>query len=102
MLCLQSLVKPAELFHSHELMIYSGLGCVGVLTRESDIFVSRALVPYPVLALLVFVPPLIGRFQLRRARNLHLCEDCGYDLRATPERCPECGKVPTRRGSAAT
>lgn len=90
-LCAQSLIKPVELFHSHELSIYSDRACAVLLTRESDIFVDRAWIPYPLLVLLVFLPPVIGWLQHRKARERQICEYCGYDLRATPERCPECG-----------
>jgi hypothetical protein len=48
------------------------------------------------LALLSLVLPIVwlNRFRkARRARTLGLCPTCANDLRATPQRCPECGAV---------
>jgi hypothetical protein len=54
-------------------------------------------VPYWALTVASAVPPLlwvINRRSYRRERG-H-CGRCGYDLRATPERCRECGAMTMR------
>jgi hypothetical protein len=43
-----------------------------------------------------------ARRMLRTRLRFNVCGSCGYDLRATPGRCPECGnEVPNGRAAAA-
>jgi hypothetical protein len=62
----------------------------------SSIRFENSMMTIPLWAPTVFfaIPPgvwFIVRLKLRRANRESHCRTCGYDLRATPERCPECG-----------
>jgi 4-amino-4-deoxy-L-arabinose transferase-like glycosyltransferase len=57
------------------------------------------LVRYWILLSLTGILPLLwlGVAMFQAKSNCGRCQACGYDLRATPARCPECGTLPTQR-----
>jgi hypothetical protein len=72
-------------------------GDLGLLARSWGTQWFRILaVPHWLLAVAFAALPLgrWWRWMRRRRRRPSACASCGYDLRATPERCPECGTVP--------
>ena len=83
--------------------VFLGDGAIYVV-RWSGLFLSVEWgFPLPPLAVAAALLPLmrlsVRNSRLRREvarRRLNLCPACGYDLRATPGRCPECGAVPER------
>jgi hypothetical protein len=67
-------------------------------------FVTRTVrFPLRACCLLAAVCPTawVARFLCSRRKDMvGLCPACGYDLRASPARCPKCGAVPAIKGAA--
>jgi hypothetical protein len=75
----------------------TGAGFRYVRITSSGMRRYNLVLPLWLLALATAAPPALwwlGRAKARRRFRRGLCPKCGYDLRATPDRCPECGAIP--------
>ncbi|HEY7119484.1 MAG TPA: hypothetical protein VH475_23030 [Tepidisphaeraceae bacterium] len=70
----------------------SGTPYTSNCSSSVDLHVPGWAVTFPLITAMF----LVHRARVRRKHRVNsgLCARCGYDLRATPDRCPECGSVP--------
>jgi hypothetical protein len=72
-------------------------------TRPASTRYHAVIVPcwFIVIVLVLLPTPEVARRLARGRRSrTNRCATCGYDLRASPGRCPECGVVPTLASTA--
>jgi hypothetical protein len=76
-----------------------GGGAETMRSREATLWLEKLVVPCWFLVMLFSVTPTISLIEWRHRRVTRnrvergLCPNCGYDLRVTPARCPECGQM---------
>ena len=66
------------------------------LYQESEMAAIKLMVGGMVLPAIWFFDRRSAQRTKRRLASGH-CPKCGYDLRATPDRCPECGTFPSKK-----
>lgn len=77
---------------------FKSLANGGVENTQQDVDrfnIREALFPLGFLSAVGVLAEFLVRRQHRRAPGL--CAHCGYDLRGSPDRCPECGRFPGPR-----
>jgi len=77
----------------------------GVITSPDDGFIYGYVktLSFRMGWLLLFSSPLVfgslivaSRRRQKLQKESGICAKCGFDLRATPHRCPECGTIPSK------
>jgi len=92
-LLLASLVAISIILPSHLIALHRGGFLSGIISNPSLRGASLSLLfSLGSLLILIFLRPFH-----RREANAQgaFCQHCGYDLRASPDRCPECGEPVT-------
>jgi len=90
---------------------FDWFGDLARFQRPGDLAMARWALFYAIVSWLLAPPALmaslgagrraVGIFRRRHWRGIAgYCRRCGYDLRATPERCPECGTFVGQPGSS--
>jgi hypothetical protein len=95
------LLRPRKLWHGFGASSEDGsdLGLRRLAPGEKlgpDYHVWHLCIPAWFLVVMTSLLPAkstVGWRQRRRRAVGNHCKGCGYDLRATPDRCPECGSV---------
>jgi len=73
----------------------------GEYAIHRGVLIVHCWLPFVLTAVCPTLWPILRRARKRKLARSGFCVRCGYDLRATPEKCPECGTVPAKPKGAA-